>query len=74
MCAVIGAASTIGLLVVAVTIHQGSTAYLGWLVGAIVALLIGAADSRWSLLLDIAKAKRHIAERKPVPGAAAGTE
>ncbi|MGH2390066.1 MAG: hypothetical protein ACRDIE_17860 [Chloroflexota bacterium] len=57
----IALAGSIGLLVVSVTILSGSTQYLDWLVAVVCSLLVGAADNCWSLLLDLAVAKRHLA-------------
>ncbi len=59
-----GVVSSIGLLIISITIVTGSTHDLGWLVGVVGVLLIGAAQNCWSLLLDIAVAKRRIAERQ----------
>jgi uncharacterized membrane protein len=69
-----GLVSSLGLLILAGTILSGSTDYLDWLVGVIGVLLIGAADSSWSLLLDLAMAKRRIADRKSGPAASTAPE
>jgi hypothetical protein len=62
-----GLISSVGLLIISLTILSGSTNYLNWLVAVIGVLLIGAAQNCWSLLLDIAVAKRRIAERQAAP-------
>jgi uncharacterized membrane protein len=70
----IGIVSSVGLLILALTILSGSTTYLGWLVGVVGVILIGAADNSWSLLLDLALAKRRIADRKSGPTASTSPE
>jgi hypothetical protein len=51
-------------LVIAITVLRGSIASLPWLVWVMCAILIGAADSCWNLLLDLAMAKRHRDEQQ----------
>ncbi len=51
------------------TILAGTTAYLDWLVGVIGVILVGGADSSWSLLLDLARARRRLAAHTAGPAA-----
>jgi hypothetical protein len=69
-----GVISSVGLLIISITILSGSTNYRDWLVAVIGVLLIGAAQNCWSLLLDLAVAKRRIAERQAAAGAPATPE
>jgi hypothetical protein len=60
----LGLASSLGLLAVSLTILSGTTEYLSWLVGVLGILLGGAAENCWSLLMNLAVAKRRLANRR----------
>jgi hypothetical protein len=56
--------SSVGLILVALSLYQGKTDGLVWLVAIVAGILTGAAGNAWDLMLSLAKAKRRRSERQ----------